>query len=93
MTLYRLPSYSPSLQIIEHFWEVLRYRATHNRLFEIIAQLKQALRNSLCYYQTLKPRMLPLIQSAKTRQSYLRLDQSGMKGSCRSPQFAREFAL
>jgi transposase len=54
--LYRLPSYSPQLQVIERFWKVLRRRATHNRLFPTMAQLKQALRNSLCDYQTLKHR-------------------------------------
>ena len=67
LRLYRLPSYSPQLQVIERFWKVLRRRATHNRLFLTLAQLKQALRNSLCYYQTLKHRVLPLIQSPKKR--------------------------
>jgi DDE superfamily endonuclease len=67
LQLYRLPSYSPQLQIIERFWKVLRRRATHNRLFPTQAQLKQALRNSLCYYQTLKHRVLSLIQSPKKR--------------------------
>ena len=62
---YRLPSYSPQLQIIERLWKVLRRRATHNRLFLTLAHLKQALRNSLCYDQTLKHRVLSLIQSSK----------------------------
>jgi DDE superfamily endonuclease len=65
--LYRLPSYSPQLQVIERFWKVLRRRATHNRLFPTPARLKQALRNSLCYYQTLKHRVLSLIQAPKKR--------------------------
>jgi transposase len=67
LELYRLPSYSPQLQVIERFWRVLRRRATHNRLFLTPAQLKQALRNSLCYYQTLKHRVLSVIQSPKKR--------------------------
>jgi DDE superfamily endonuclease len=67
LRLYRLPSYSPQLQVIERFWKVLRRRATHNRLFPTQARLKQALRNSLCYYQTLKHRVLSLIQSPKKR--------------------------
>jgi transposase len=67
LELYRLPSYSPQLQVIERFWRVLRRRATHNRLFLTLAQLKQALRNNLCYYQTLKQRVLSLIQSPKKR--------------------------
>jgi transposase len=67
LELYPLPSYSPQLQVIERFWKVLRRRATHNRLFPTIAQLKQTLRNSLCYYQTLKHRVLSLIQSSSKR--------------------------
>jgi transposase len=67
LEFYRLPSYSPQLQIIERFWRVLRRRATHNRLFLTLAQLKHALRNSLCYYQTLKHRVLSVIQSPKKR--------------------------
>jgi transposase len=67
LEFYRLPRYSPQLQIIERFWRVLRRRATHNRLFLTLAQLKYALRNSLCYYQTLKHRVLSLIQSPKKR--------------------------
>ena len=67
LELYRLPSYSPQLQVIERFWRVLRRRATHNRLFLTLAQLKQALRNNLCYYQTLKHRVLSLIRSPKKR--------------------------
>jgi transposase len=65
--LYRWPSYSPQLQVIERVWKVVRRRATHNRLFPTIAQLKGALRNSLCYYQTLKHRVLSLIQSSRKR--------------------------
>jgi transposase len=67
LELYPLPSYSPQLQVIERFWKVLRRRATHNRLFPTMAELKQSLRNNLCYYQTLKQRVLSLIQSSKKR--------------------------
>jgi hypothetical protein len=67
LRVHRLPSDSPQLQVIERFRKVLRRRATHNRLFLTLAQLKQALRNSLCYYRTLKPRVLSLIQSPKKR--------------------------
>jgi len=64
---YPLPSYSPQLQVIERFWKVLRRRATHNRLFPTMADLMQSLRNNLCYYQTLKHRVLSLIQASKKR--------------------------
>ena len=64
-----LPSSSPQLQVIERFWKVLRRRATHNRLFPTMAQLKQTLRNNLCYYQTLKHRVLSVIQSARKRKT------------------------
>jgi transposase len=58
-----LPSYSPKLPVSERFWKVLRRRATHNRLFPTMAQLKQILRNRLCYSQTLKHRVLSVMQS------------------------------
>jgi hypothetical protein len=67
LELYRLPSYSPQLQVIERFWWVLWRRATHNRLFTALGALKQALRNSLCYDQTLSHRVLSGIQSPKKR--------------------------
>ena len=67
LALYRLPSYSPQLQVLERFWKVLRRRATHTRLFQTLAALKRALRNSLCYYQTLRARVLSLRESAKNR--------------------------
>ena len=54
LEFYRLPSYSPQLNVIERFWKVLRQRATHNRLFESLAELKRSLRASLCYYQTMR---------------------------------------
>ncbi|MEJ7640098.1 MAG: transposase [Singulisphaera sp.] len=47
----RLPSDSPQLNVIERSWELLRRRATHNRLFESLADLKRSLRASLCYFQ------------------------------------------
>jgi transposase len=65
--LYPLPSYSPTLQVIERFWKVLRRRATPNRLFPTMAQLKRTLRNTLCYYQPRKHRVLTVIQSARKR--------------------------
>jgi hypothetical protein len=64
---YRLPSSSPQLQIIERFWLVLGRRATHKRLFPTHAQLKQALRHSLCYDQPLKHRVRSVIQAPKKR--------------------------
>jgi DDE superfamily endonuclease len=67
LELYRLPSYSPQLQVIERFWRVLRRRATHNRFFTTVGALQQALRNSLRYYQTLRHRVLSVIQSPKKR--------------------------
>jgi len=40
LRLYRLPSYSPQLNVIERFWRVLRRRAPHNRLFATMAELR-----------------------------------------------------
>lgn len=57
----RLPSYSPQLNPIERFWKKLRRRATHNRLFDAIADLKASVRNSLRYFQTVRSRLLTMI--------------------------------
>jgi len=61
LELYRLPAYSPRLAVIERFWKVLRRRATHNRLFDSLKDLKASLRNSLRYFQTVRSRMMSLI--------------------------------
>jgi transposase len=61
LELKRLPSYSPRLNPIERFWKALRRRATHNRLFDRLADLKQSLRNSLRYFQTMRRRVKSLI--------------------------------
>lgn len=63
LAFYRLPSYSPSLNPIERFWRVLRRRATHNRLFDTPADLKRSIRNSLCYFQTVRRRMASLVNN------------------------------
>ena len=57
----RLPSYSPQLNPIERFWKLLRRRATHNRLFDTLADLKTSVRNSLCYFQTMRNRIKTLL--------------------------------
>jgi hypothetical protein len=58
----RLPSYSPRLNPIERFWKKLRRRATHNRLFDTLADLKASLRASLCYFQTMRPKVKSILQ-------------------------------
>ena len=65
--LYRLPSYSPQLNYIERFWRVLRRRATHKRLFVSMRELRTALRASLCYFQTMRHKMLSLIHSPRRK--------------------------
>jgi transposase len=60
----RLPSYSPQLNVIEHFWKLLRRRATHNRFFESLKDLKDSIRASLCYFQTVKKRVRRLVARA-----------------------------
>ena len=61
----RLPSYSPQLNPIERFWKVLRRRATHNRLFDALADLKKSLRASLSYFQTVRDRVKTLLVSRR----------------------------
>ena len=62
LKLKRLPSYSPQLNPIERFWKKLRRRATHNRLFDRLADLKQSIRASLCYFQTMRNKVKTLLQ-------------------------------
>ena len=65
----RLPSYSPQLNPIERFWKKLRRRATHNRLFDTLADLKGSLRASLCYFQTMRHKVKSIIAGRPKRQS------------------------
>ena len=67
LELYRLPSYSPKLNVIERFWKQLRRRATHNRLFDTIKDLKASVRNSLRYFQTLREKVLTLINGRRKK--------------------------
>jgi hypothetical protein len=60
----RLPPYSPSLNPIERFWRVRRRRATHNRLFDTLTDLKRSLRNSLCYFQAVRSRVASLVEKS-----------------------------
>jgi transposase len=65
----RLPSYSPQLNPIERFWKKLRRRATHNRLFDTLADLKASLRASLCYFQTMRHKVKSIIEGRPRRQT------------------------
>lgn len=67
LELKRLPSYSPQLNVIERFWKVLRRRATHNRLFDTLADLKRSIRASLSYFQTVRRRLQTLIAKCYPR--------------------------
>jgi hypothetical protein len=65
LQLYRLPSYSPQLNVSERFWRVLRRRATHNRRFASMAVLRTTLRNNISYFQTMRQKVLSLIDSPR----------------------------
>lgn len=67
LELYRLPSYSPHLNAVERFWKVLRRRATHNRLFDYVAELRRALRANIGYFQASRRHVLSLISSDRRR--------------------------
>jgi len=67
LRLYRLPSYSPQLNLIDRFWRVLRRRATHNRLFLTMAELRTALRASLGYFSQMRHKVLSLIHSPRKK--------------------------
>lgn len=57
LEVYRLPGYSGCLNVVERFWRVLRRRATHNRRFDTLGDLKRSVRSSLCYFQTMRHRI------------------------------------
>ncbi len=65
----RLPAYSPQLNPIERFWKVLRRRATHNRLFDALGDLKRSLRASLSYFQTVRHRVKTLLLSRRKQKA------------------------
>ena len=65
----RLPSYSPQFNPIERFWKQLRRRATHNRLFDTLADLKTSLRASLCYFQTVRHKVKSIIHGRPKRKA------------------------
>jgi transposase len=67
LRLKRLPSYSPQLNPIERFWKKLRRRATHNRLFADLADLKRSIRASLCYFQTMRRKVKSLLEKRRPR--------------------------
>jgi transposase len=63
----RLPSYSPQLNPVERFWKKLRRRATHNRLFDTLADLKSSIRATLCYFQTVRHKVKSIIEGRAKR--------------------------
>jgi len=65
----RLPAYSPQLNPIERFWKKLRRRATHNRLFDTLADLKSSIRASLSYFQTVRHKVKSLIEGRPKRKA------------------------
>jgi transposase len=58
----RLPSYGPQLNPVERLGKKLRRRATQNRLFDTLADLKASLRASLCYFQTMRHKVKSIIE-------------------------------
>ena len=65
LRLKRLPNSSPQLNVIERFWRVLRRRATHHHWFTSMASLRATLRNNICYLQTMRHKVLSLIESPR----------------------------
>jgi transposase len=66
LRLYRLPSYSPQLNLVER-WRVLRRRATHNRLFLSMMELRTALRATFRYFSQKRHKLLSLIDSPRKK--------------------------
>jgi hypothetical protein len=61
LEFYWLPNHGPQLNVIEPFRKVRRRRATRNRLFEGLADLKRSIRANLCSDQTMRGRVRSLI--------------------------------
>jgi transposase len=64
-----LPSYSPKLNVIERLWKKLRRRATHNRFFDSLKDLMASIRNSLRYFQTVRSRIISMIENCYTNRT------------------------
>ena len=56
---------APRNLLIERWWRVLRRRATPNRLFASMAALRMTLRNNISYFQTMRQKVLSLIESPR----------------------------
>lgn len=65
----RLPAYSPQLNPVERFWKKLRRRATHNRLFDTLGDLKASIRASLGYFQATPAKVRTLIEGRPKRKA------------------------
>ena len=50
LSLIFLPSYSPELNAIERVWKLLRRLSTHNRYFESLELLKNAIKKQLRFW-------------------------------------------
>jgi hypothetical protein len=55
------------LNPIERFWKKLRRRATRNRLFDNLVDLKALVRNSLRYFQTVRIKVQTLLTGRRKR--------------------------
>lgn len=69
LEFYRLPGYSPHRNPVERFWKKLRRRATHNRLFDTLADLRASIRASLSYFQTVRQKVESIIEGRPKRKS------------------------
>jgi transposase len=67
--LRQLPAYSPRLKPMERLWRVLRRRATHNRPSDTLGDLKRSVRNSLCYFQDVRSRVVSLVEKSFRRKA------------------------
>jgi transposase len=84
LRLSRLPSYSPQLNVIERFWRVLRRRATHKRLFASMARVRATLRNNISDFQTMRQKVLSLIDSPRKTKKEAKSDTPGKAGGLMS---------
>lgn len=67
--LKRLPSYSPQLDPVERLWKKLRRRATRNRPFDTLADLKASTRASLSDVQAVRHEVKSSIEGRPKRKA------------------------
>jgi hypothetical protein len=69
LQVFRLPTYSPKLNLIERLWQHLRSQVTHNHLFVSIDELVEAVNQFFADFADEPSRVLSIIGARPDRQA------------------------